>query len=56
LKDLSDKVRDVSNVGHYSHGDSEIVVSNPSDIPSTREELIVITVARRQSTFAMYPS
>jgi predicted transport protein len=32
LKYLSDKVRDVSNVGHYSHGDSEIVVSNPGDL------------------------
>lgn len=33
LKDPFDKVRDVRNVGHYSHGDSEVIVSNPSDIP-----------------------
>jgi predicted transport protein len=33
LQDPFNKVRDVSNVGHYSHGNSEITVSNPSDIP-----------------------
>jgi predicted transport protein len=33
LKDPFDKVRDVRNVGHHSTGDSEVTVSNPSDIP-----------------------
>jgi predicted transport protein len=33
LQDPFNKVRDVSNVGHYSGGNSEIIVSNPSDIP-----------------------
>jgi predicted transport protein len=33
LKDPFVKVRDVRNVGHYSHGDSELIVSSPSDIP-----------------------
>jgi predicted transport protein len=33
LQDPYNKVRNVTNVGHYSHGDSEIIVSNPSEIP-----------------------
>jgi predicted transport protein len=33
LNDPSGKVRDVRNVGHHSSGDSEITLSNPSDIP-----------------------
>lgn len=33
LKDPFVKVRDVRNVGYYSHGDSELIISNPSDIP-----------------------
>jgi predicted transport protein len=33
VQDPSHKVRDVSNIGHYSSGNSEIIVSNPSDAP-----------------------
>jgi predicted transport protein len=33
LQDPFNKVRDVSNIGHYSSGNSEIIGSNPSDIP-----------------------
>jgi len=33
LQDPFNKVRDVTNTGHYSSGNSEIIVSNPSDIP-----------------------
>lgn len=33
LNDAFDKVRDISNMAHYSSGDSELVVTNPSDIP-----------------------
>jgi predicted transport protein len=33
LQDPFNKVRDVSNIGHYSSGNSEIIVSHPSDIP-----------------------
>lgn len=33
LQDPFNKVRDVSNIGHYFSGNSEIIVSNPSDIP-----------------------
>jgi predicted transport protein len=33
LKDPFERVRDVTNVGHYSSGDSEVTVSNPNDTP-----------------------
>jgi predicted transport protein len=32
LQDPFNKVRDGSNIGHYSRGNSEIIVSNPCDI------------------------
>jgi predicted transport protein len=34
LQDPFNKVRDVSSIGHYSSGNSEIIVSNPSDVPT----------------------
>jgi predicted transport protein len=34
LQDPFKKVRDVSSIGHYSSGNSEIIVSNPSDVPT----------------------
>jgi predicted transport protein len=33
VQDQVNKMQDVSNIGHYSSGYSEIIVSNPSDIP-----------------------
>jgi predicted transport protein len=33
LQDPFNKVRDVSKIGHYSSGNSEIIISNPNDIP-----------------------
>jgi predicted transport protein len=29
------KARDVKKIGHYSHGDTEIVISERSEIPYT---------------------
>ncbi len=33
LDDPLDKVRDVEGIGHYAPGDSEVLVSNETDIP-----------------------
>ena len=33
LKDPFKKARDVKDVGHYAHGDTELVISERSEIP-----------------------
>jgi predicted transport protein len=35
LKDPFKKARDVQDIGHYSHGDTEVVIPERSEIPYT---------------------
>ena len=33
IKDQLKKTRDVTKVGHYSHGNTEVTITDPSEIP-----------------------